>query len=113
VVDGEPGAQTRMAHPKVARVTVEPGGYDAARTSMDLPISQLVLRTAEAARGPAVKLPTMGGSVLLYIIDEILHVPTIPTPFANHDNNRHSFNENLRVRNLWDGIELMAALMAM
>jgi len=64
---------------------------------MDLPISQLVLRTADSARGPIVKLPTMGGSV----------------PIANHNNNQHSYNENIRIQNLWDGIELMAALLAM
>jgi hypothetical protein len=32
---------------------------------------------------------------------------------ANHDNHQHSADENLRLQNLWDGIELMAALMAM
>ncbi len=113
VVDTEPDTKTRMAHPKVALVKVEAGGYNASRTSMDLPISQLVLKTAESARGPVVKLPTMGGSVPLYMIDEILHVPTITVPIANHDNNQHSFNENIRIQNLWDGIELMAALLAM
>jgi acetylornithine deacetylase/succinyl-diaminopimelate desuccinylase-like protein len=113
IVENEPDAQTRMAHPKVARVVVEPGGYNASRTSMDLPISQLVLRTADSARGPVVKLPTMGGSVPLFMIDEILHVPTITVPIANHDNNQHSYNENIRIQNLWDGIELMAALLAM
>ena len=113
IVDHEPDAATRMAHPKVAFVKVEAGGYNASRTSMDLPISQLVLKTADSVRGPVVKLPTMGGSVPLYMIDEILHVPTITVPIANHDNNQHSFNENIRIRNLWDGIELMAALLAM
>jgi hypothetical protein len=38
---------------------------------------------------------------------------TITVPIANHDNNQHSFNENLRLQNLWDGIETMAALLAM
>ena len=113
VVDRDPDAQTRMAHAKVAKVVVEPGGYNAARTSMDLPISQLVLRTAESARGPVVKLPTMGGSVPLYMIEETLHAPTITVPIANHDNNQHSFDENIRLENLWDGIELLAALLAM
>ena len=113
VVATEPDAETRMSHPKVARVVVEPGGYNASRTPMDLPISQLVLRTAESARGPVVKLPTMGGSVPLYMMDEILHVPTITVPIVNHDNNQHSYNENIRIQNLWDGIELMAALLAM
>jgi acetylornithine deacetylase/succinyl-diaminopimelate desuccinylase-like protein len=113
VVENEPDAQTRMAHPKVARVVVEPGGYNASRTSMDLPISQLVLKTADSARGPVVKLPTMGGSVPLFMIEDILHAPTITVPIANHDNNQHSFNENIRIQNLWDGIELMGALLAM
>jgi len=113
IVENEPDAQTRMAHPKVARVVVEPGGYNASRTSMDLPISQLVLKTADAARGPVVKLPTMGGSVPLFMIEDILHAPTITVPIANHDNNQHSFNENIRIQNLWDGIELMGALLAM
>jgi len=113
VVDRDPDAQTRLSHAKVAKVVVEPGGYNAARTSMDLPISQLVLRTAESARGPVVKLPTMGGSVPLYMIEETLHAPTITVPIANHDNNQHSFDENIRLENLWDGIDLLAALLAM
>ena len=113
VVDGEPDAETRMAHAKVAKVIVDPGGYNAARTSMDLPISQLVLRTVESARGPVVKLPTMGGSVPLYMIEETVHAPTITVPIANHDNNQHSFDENIRLENLWDGIDLIAALLAM
>jgi acetylornithine deacetylase/succinyl-diaminopimelate desuccinylase-like protein len=113
IVESEPDAATRMRYAKLARVVVEPGGYSASRTSMDLPISQLVLRTAAAARGPIVKLPTMGGSVPLYMIEEILHAPTITVPIANHDNNQHSFNENIRIQNLWDGIDLMAALLAM
>jgi acetylornithine deacetylase/succinyl-diaminopimelate desuccinylase-like protein len=113
IVESEPDAAARMENPKLARVTVEHGGYPASRTSMDLPISQLVLRAAESARGPVVKLPTMGGSVPLYMIESILHAPTITVPIANHDNNQHSFNENLRIQNLWDGIELMAAMLAM
>ena len=113
VVDRDPDAETRTTHAKGAKVVLEPGGYNAARTSMDLPISQLVLRTAESARGPVVKLPTMGGSVPLYMIEETLHTPTITVPIANHDNNQHSFDENIRLENLWDGIDLLAALLAM
>jgi acetylornithine deacetylase/succinyl-diaminopimelate desuccinylase-like protein len=112
IVDSDPDRQIRTSHPKVAKVTLQ-GGYNASRTSMDLPISQLVLRTAESARGPVVKLPTMGGSVPLYMIEQILHAPTITVPIANHDNNQHSYNENIRIQNLWDGIDLLAALLAM
>jgi acetylornithine deacetylase/succinyl-diaminopimelate desuccinylase-like protein len=111
IVDHDPDEATLLSHPKVAKVTVDQSGYNAERTSMDLPISRDVLRIAAEARGPIVKLPTMGGSVPLYMISEILHAPTITVPIANHDNNQHSFNENIRLQNLWDGIELMAALL--
>lgn len=112
VVDAEPSAEVRMAHEKVAKVTVR-DGYNAVRTPMDLPISQELIRVVESARGPSVKMPTMGGSVPLEAIERAVGTRTISVPIANHDNNQHSFNENLRVRNLWDGIELMAALLAM
>jgi acetylornithine deacetylase/succinyl-diaminopimelate desuccinylase-like protein len=113
VVDRDPAADTLMSNPKVAKVTSGGFDYDALRTSMDLPISQLVIRTAESARGPVIKLPTSGGSVPLVVIEEILKVPTISVPMVNHDNSQHSANENIRIQNLWDGIELMAAMLTM
>ena len=32
---------------------------------------------------------------------------------VNFDNNQHGANENLRIENLWEGIESMAALLTM
>jgi len=113
ILDHEPSMQDRTTHSKVARITVKPGGYNAARTPMDLPISQEVVRVVESARGPTVKLPTMGGSTPLDMIEKTLGTRTITIPIANHDDNQHSFDENLRIQNLWDGIELMAALLTM
>ena len=55
----------------------------------------------------------MGGSVPLETIEKTLDVHTITVPIANYDNNRHSANENIRMQNLWNGIETMAALEAM
>ena len=112
VVDSEPSRDVRMAHPKVAMVTAG-GGEAATRTPMDLPISQEVIRTVESARGPAVKLPNMGGGLPLTSIERPLGTRTIVIPIGNHDNNQHSYNENLRIQNLWDGIDLMAALLTM
>jgi len=112
VVDQEPGAEVRMAHPKVARVASS-GGEAATRTPMDLPISQEVIRVVESARGPAVKLPNMGGGLPLVSVERPLGTHTIVISIGNHDNNQHSYNENLRLQNLWDGIELMAALLSM
>ena len=113
IVEAEPDRETRMAHPKIARVTVGAGGYNAARAPMDLAIAQSVVRAAESARGAVIRLPTVGGSVPLYIFNEVLQAPAIMLPIANHDNNQHAANENLLLENLWDGIELMAAVFAM
>lgn len=113
VTTQEPGMQTRLQYPKIAKVTVPNGGYNAARTSMDLEISRAVISAVEAVRGPVVRMPTLGGSVPLYIFDEVMKAPMIGIPIANHDNSQHSFNENIRLQNLWDGIETMAALLTM
>ena len=43
VVDHDPDPDTLMAHPKVAKVTNTESGYNAERTSMDLPISRDVI----------------------------------------------------------------------
>jgi acetylornithine deacetylase/succinyl-diaminopimelate desuccinylase-like protein len=112
VVDKEPDADMRRSHEKVALVTVR-GGDNSVRTPMDLPISQEVIRVVESVRGPTVKLPNSGGSLPLTSIVRPLGTRVIMVPIANHDDNQHSFNENLRVQNLWDGIELMAALLTM
>ena len=112
VVDREPTADERRTHPKVAMVVIGRTGVGS-RTPMDLPISQEVIRTVESVRGRAVKLPTTGGGLPLEAIERPLGTRTIAIPIGNHDNNQHSYNENLRIQNLWDGIELMAALLTM
>jgi acetylornithine deacetylase/succinyl-diaminopimelate desuccinylase-like protein len=114
VVDHEPTAEERRSHAKVVKVVfAERAGTVARRTSMALPIAQDVIRTVESARGPVVKLPTMGATVPLEAFERPLAAPTIIVPIANHDDNQHTYNENLRIQNLWDGIELMAALLTM
>ena len=111
VVDQEPNADVRRAHPKVALI-VRRNAENPHRVSMDLPISQEVIRTVESARGPAVKIPTSGGTGP-DVAEQVLGMTEIGIPIGNHDNNQHSYNENLRLQNLWDGIELMAALLTM
>ena len=43
---------------------------------------------------------------------QILKAPMISLPIANYDDNQHAANENLRIENLWNGIETYAALLA-
>jgi hypothetical protein len=80
---------------------------------MDLPIAREVIAAVESARGKVVKWPTMGGSVPLGAMERAANTHTIKVPIANHDNSQHSSNENIRIQNLWVGIETMTALMQM
>jgi acetylornithine deacetylase/succinyl-diaminopimelate desuccinylase-like protein len=114
VIDREPTDTERLSHPLIARVTQRPGGYNAERTRMDLPISLAVIAAVQSTSEQAiVRLPTSGGSLPLSIITDNLTTVTMTVPIANYDNNQHAENENLRLGNLWDGIETMAAIMIM
>ena len=113
VVDSEPTKDVLLAHEKVAMVKGDAFAYDAERTSMDLPIAQEVIAAVQGAHGKVVLWPTMGGSVPLGAMVRAANTRTIIVPIANHDNNQHSSNENIRLQNLWDGIETMASLMEM
>jgi acetylornithine deacetylase/succinyl-diaminopimelate desuccinylase-like protein len=114
VLDREPTPGERRGHPRIARLRVRPGGYNAERTPMDLPISRAVIRAVQSTSAePVYAVPTLGGSLPLSIISETLGTRTITVPIVNHDNNQHAEDENLRLQNLWDGIETLAALMTM
>ena len=114
VSDRDPTDAERAQYPLLARITVRPGGYNAERTRMDLPISKSVIDAVQStSTEKIVLLPTSGGSLPLSIITERLKTVTISVPIANYDNNQHAENENIRLQNFWDGIEIWAAIMTM
>lgn len=103
----------RLAHPKVARVEWGDGGYPASRTPMDGSFGRAVLAAmSDGAAQPPLVVPTIGGSGPTYLFEQILEVPMITLPIVNYDNNQHGADENLRLKNLWDGIGTYAALLA-
>jgi acetylornithine deacetylase/succinyl-diaminopimelate desuccinylase-like protein len=111
IVRETPDLETRGKSPRLVKLRWG-SGYPAARTAMDLPVSRAVARVIEDAAGsPIVELPTLGGSVPMYLFVDNLKTPTVGIPIVNHDNNQHAANENLRLQNLWDGIETCAALL--
>ena len=114
VTDREPTDGERAQYPLLARVNIRAGGYNAERTRMDLPISKSVIDAVQStSREKIVLLPTSGGSLPLSIITDRLKTVTISVPIVNYDNNQHAENENVRIQNLWDGIETWAAIMTM
>jgi acetylornithine deacetylase/succinyl-diaminopimelate desuccinylase-like protein len=112
VTAGEPDRETRLRHPRVARLAVS-GGYNAVRVPLDSPIAGQVVTAVRSAHPDAIVKPTMGGSLPLHVFEKVLGAPVVIVPIANHDNNQHSHNENIRIQNVWDGIETMAALLAL
>jgi acetylornithine deacetylase/succinyl-diaminopimelate desuccinylase-like protein len=114
ISEREPTDAERAQYPLLARVNVRAGGYNAERTRMDLPISKSVIDAVQStSTEKIVLLPTSGGSLPLSIITERLKTVTISVPIANYDNNQHAENENIRLQNFWDGIEIWAAIMTM
>ena len=112
VVTAAPDKAARLAHPRIIQLTWG-DGYPALRSDMTSPAAKGAIAAAEkAAGGPVTILPMMGASVPIIMFDDLFHVPVIGLPIGNHDNNQHAANENLRLRNLWDGIALYAAMMA-
>lgn len=111
VVRETPDAEARRSQAKLARVAWG-SGYPPARTPLDLPLSQEVIALIRAAGHDPVLLPTMGGSIPMYLFQLPGDRPVIGLPIANHDNNQHAADENIRLQNLWDGIEIFAALFA-
>jgi len=119
VVATDPDMATRLKYPRIAKVTGGDDGSPAARTSMANPFAREIVAAAgraAARRFGAESLliaPGMGGTLPLYLFTDVAGKPAVVVPVANHDNNQHGANENLRIANLWYAIDLYAALLTM
>ncbi len=114
VTDHEPTDEERKKYAKIIKVIPGEDGVNAQRTSMDLPIIKRVIEAVKTTTKDQVVLqPTMGGTLPLFLFEKYLNAKTITVPIANHDNNQHAENENIRIGNLFDGIETMGVLMMM
>jgi acetylornithine deacetylase/succinyl-diaminopimelate desuccinylase-like protein len=106
-----PDAATRASHPKVvlAEWSLDYPGY---RADMDAPAAKAVVASMERSLGqPVLRAPMLGGSVPMDTFATALRLPIVGVPLVNPDNNQHAANENLRLQNLWDGIEIYAGLL--
>jgi acetylornithine deacetylase/succinyl-diaminopimelate desuccinylase-like protein len=112
IVREEPDLDTRLAHAKIAKVVWDKGGAIATKTPLDLPASKAVIASIGRTVGyQPIELPIVGASSGIADIVNLLHVPMAGVSIANYDDNQHAQNENLRLGNLWDGIEVYAGLL--
>ena len=115
ITDRVPDLAMLASHPRVAKIKRTSGAGAAGgawRTDPRNPQAVFVTDALRAAWGDRiVRLRTLGGSLpVVEFIDE-LHVPVVGVAIANFDDNQHTDDENLRLGNLWDGIETLAAIM--
>jgi acetylornithine deacetylase/succinyl-diaminopimelate desuccinylase-like protein len=111
IVTDEPDLATRAAHPKVIRAEWSLD-YPAYQADMNaLPVKAVVASIARSTGAPVLQMPMLGGSVPMYTFAAALHMPIVGVPLVNADNNQHGANENLRLQNLWEGIEIYAGLL--
>ena len=112
LIEGEPDDETRARHSRIASIAPSESGMSAFRTSPLDPQAQRVAAALEAAFGaPPVQLRTLGGSVPIAPFIEALGFPAILVPVVNFDNNQHEENENVRLGNFFQGIEIIAAIL--
>jgi acetylornithine deacetylase/succinyl-diaminopimelate desuccinylase-like protein len=113
VTEKAPTDEERNRYNKIVQVTKETGD-NAQRTSMDWPLAKkIVAAVQQTTKDPVLQIPTLGGSLPLDVLEKVLHAKPLIVPIANSDNNQHAENENIRIKNLRDGIDMMAALMLM
>jgi acetylornithine deacetylase/succinyl-diaminopimelate desuccinylase-like protein len=112
IVRQPPDEATRLAHP---RSPCSPGTRKAriqqrARRSIIRWRSTSLASSSRWLARRSSSHPSLGGSVPMYLFQGDAKTPVIGVPLANFDNNQHAANENLRLQNLWDAIEIFAGL---
>ncbi len=112
LLDRAPTAEERAQPPRMASIVATDTGMQPFRTSPLDPQARKVASALEAAFGaPPVQLRTLGGSVPIAPFIEALGFPAVLVPTVNFDNNQHEENENLRLREFFQAVEIVAALL--
>lgn len=112
IVHDDPSAETLRNHTRVAKLEWDETGYPAHRTALDDPVSLRMTRLMRLVAPDLIVTPAMGGSLPLHEFERRLSAPIIILPLANHDNNQHAENENIRLQNIWDAVAVYAAVLA-
>ena len=108
----EPDLATRVAHPKVIKIVWDKGEFDATISPLTgAPAKAVAASIGRTVGYPVIRLPIMGASSGMADIVNQLHAPMVGVSIANYDDNQHAQNENLRLGNLWDGMEVYAGLL--
>jgi acetylornithine deacetylase/succinyl-diaminopimelate desuccinylase-like protein len=113
VVHDDPTQEQLRENEKVVKLDWRGrGGSPGLRTALDHPMSERLIELMREIAPDLIITPTMGGTLPLNAFDDILQTPIIILPLANHDNNQHAENENIRLQNIWDAMVVYGSILA-
>jgi acetylornithine deacetylase/succinyl-diaminopimelate desuccinylase-like protein len=115
IIYSDPDDKTHKRYSKLIKVVRDRDGFPAAKTCMDQPeIMEIVKGLKAFTNDRGVFLPGSGGSNRIKgVIFNRLKKPGIGITMVNRDNNQHAANENVRIGNIWLGVDMMAVLLAL
>ncbi|WOJ95982.1 M20/M25/M40 family metallo-hydrolase [Congregibacter brevis] len=111
VTNNEPSEEILRNNPGVIKVDWT-GGYPAYRSDLNGEAANKLTAILTEYDGKTPLLsPTLGGSLPIHLFDQELDMPIVLLPIANHDNNQHGRDENMRLGNLLSAIGVYAAVL--
>jgi acetylornithine deacetylase/succinyl-diaminopimelate desuccinylase-like protein len=112
VLDHAPDDAERRRHARIVSMNYEVS-YGAFRSDVDSVAGRMARAGLTRLYGEEpILIRTMGGSIPIAPIIEVLGVPAAVVPTVNIDNNQHSPNENLRVGNFVEGIAMLMSVLS-
>jgi acetylornithine deacetylase/succinyl-diaminopimelate desuccinylase-like protein len=112
IVYEDPTDEILRNNEKVIKLDWRGRGSPGLRTPMDDAMSQRLVRLMQSVTNDLILTPSMGGSLPLDSFATRMETPIIVLPLANHDNNQHAENENIRLQNMWDAMSIYGVILA-
>lgn len=112
LLDSLPTEEERMQYPKLIRVTSRIGSRPF-RTNLDSPLGTWLGLSMDRVFGEGnyIKVQATGGSQPIAPFITTLDIPAISVRIPNPDNNIHAPNENIRLGNFYEGLQMCLAIL--
>ncbi len=111
IVHTDPSPDILRGYEKVIKVDWRGSGGSGLRTSMDSQVAQQLIAVMRQVAPDLILTPSMGGGLPLTAFSSRMNTPIVILPLANHDNNQHAENENIRLQNLWDAMSVYSVIL--
>ncbi len=112
VIERDPTIEERRKYSKIVKF-IGVKGMNAFRTDPNSDFGKKIRASIFAGFGyEPVVIRMMGGTVPIVPVINKLAIPTVIVPMVNMDNNQHSPNENIRIGNMRQGINIALSILS-